>query len=135
MRDNKFLYKFKNSDEQSRPHLPNHGYGFNEEYEGKHHGHHHGKHHHHCHKHHHGHHRNGTSFSGKMHSAKCWYKSLSWKSKVLLFSVGFFGLLTAVICCGLCSKRRQARKVRLFLPLSPSVVCIFLTFYCQFFWF
>lgn len=98
-------------DEVPRPHLPNHGYGFDgEDYEQEHKRH--GKKHHHCHKGHHGHrhHRNGT-FSDRMHQAKCWYKSLSWKSKILLFSVGFFGLLTAVICCGMCCKRRKARKV------------------------
>ena len=104
-------------DDVMSPHLPKHGYGYDEEYEQEshhdHHNHHdHHDHHHNCHKHHgHDHHHNGTMFSGKMHGAKCWYKSLSWKSKVLLFSIGFFGLLTAVVCCGLCSKRRRARKV------------------------
>jgi len=107
------------SDEVSRPHLPNHGYGFDgEDYEQEHKRH--GKKHHHCHKGHHGHghHRNGT-FSDRMHQAKCWYKSLSWKSKILLFSVGFFGLLTAVICCGMCCKRRKARKV--ILQMTPPM--------------
>lgn len=116
-------------DDVMSPHLPKHGYGYDEEYEQEshhdHHNHHdHHDHHHNCHKHHgHDHHHNGTMFSGKMHGAKCWYKSLSWKSKVLLFSIGFFGLLTAVVCCGLCSKRRRARKaiLQVSAPMDDSV--------------
>ncbi|XP_066911787.1 uncharacterized protein [Clytia hemisphaerica] len=121
------------SDEQSKPHLPKHGFGYDEEemYERRHHGdhkhhkkhcHHHGKHGRHHDHHHDHHHGNGTFFEEKMHSAKCWYRTLSWRSKVLLFSVGFFGLLSVVICCGLCSKRRRARRaLSIQAPMDDSV--------------
>lgn len=114
-------------DEQSMPHLPKHGLNYENDEEGEEeHGHHHGHHdhdHHRCHKHNHDHHHGNSSFVGRhAHSAKCWYRTLSWKSKVLLFSIGFFGLLTAVMCCGLCAKRRQARRrLEVSAPMDDSV--------------
>jgi len=112
-KDNKMFFH----DEESRPHLPGHGLEY--EKDGRHHHHrHHCRHHH----HHHHHHRNSTFFQKHSDNAKCWYHSLSWKSKILLFSIGFFGLLTAVVCCGLCAKRRQARrKLEVTAPMDDSV--------------
>jgi len=92
------------ADEKSKPHRPGHGFGYEGEGEHQHS-------HHHCRHHHRRHHGNSTYARQTVHDAKCWYHSLSWKSKILLFSVGFFGLLTAVICCGLCAKRRQSRRL------------------------
>lgn len=92
-------------DEKSIPHLPKHGLNYDgPETADKHH-----HHKHHCHHHRH-HHHNCTFFRRHAHSAKCWYQSLSWKSKVMLFSLGFFGLLTVVMGCVLCAKRRQAKQ-------------------------
>lgn len=107
-------------DEESVPHLPEHGLGYDDE-EMRDGDHHHGHHHHdhHCHHNHH-HHRNGSFVGRHAHSARCWYRTLSWKSKVLLFSIGFFGLLTVVMC--MCARRRHSRKrENVCAPMDDSI--------------
>lgn len=99
------------ADEQTAPHLPNHGL------EGE--DHHFCRHHH---RHHHHHHGNGSYVSQQYSKAKCWYHHLSWKAKVALFALGFFGLLTAVVCCGLCAKRRRHhRALNISAPMDDTV--------------
>jgi len=89
-----------------KPKLPHHGYG----YEGEHMEH--GKYHK-CYLYEHYHH----------HTIKCWFHRLSWRSKLALFSVGFLSLITLVLCCAICVKRRRIRRraLNIAAPIDDSV--------------
>lgn len=103
-----------NDDMLHLPKHPNHGYG----YEGEHYK------HHECY-YHHKNHGNGSHHRRHHHhrSIKCWYHRLSWRSKLALFSVGFLSLITMVLCCAICAKRRRLRRraLNIAAPMDNSV--------------